>query len=38
MCDRLVGENFYIPGSVLRVSVDSTDQAAWSMNKEVDIF
>ncbi len=35
---RLPGEKFYIPGSVLRVSVDSTEQAAWGMNKEADVY
>ena len=35
---KLPGEKFYIPGSVLRVSVDSTEQAAWGMNKETDVY
>ena len=35
---KLPGEKFYIPGSVLRVSVDSTEQAAWGMNKEADVY
>ena len=35
---KLAKEKFYIPGSVLRVSVDSTNQAAWGMNKEADIY
>jgi hypothetical protein len=34
----LPGEKYYIPGSVLRVSVDSTLQAAWGMNSEADVF
>jgi hypothetical protein len=35
---NLPGEKYYIPGSVLRVSVDSTQQAAWGMNSEADVF
>ncbi len=35
---KLPGEKFYIPGSVLRVSIDSTNQAAWGMNKEADVY
>ncbi len=35
---KLPGEKFYIPGSVLRVSVDSTNQAGWGMGKEVDVY
>jgi len=35
---KLPGEKFYIPGSVLRVSVDSTNQAAWGMNKIADVY
>jgi hypothetical protein len=35
---KLPKEKFYIPGSVLRVSVDSTNQAAWGMNKIADVY
>jgi hypothetical protein len=35
---KLAKEKFYIPGSVLRVSVDSTNQAAWGMNKFADVY
>ena len=35
---KLAKEKFYIPGSVLRVSVDSTNQAAWGMNKGADVY
>jgi hypothetical protein len=35
---KLAKEKFYIPGSVLRVSVDSTNQAAWGMNKSADVY
>jgi len=35
---KLAKEKFYIPGSVLRVSVDSTNQAAWGMNKIADVY
>lgn len=34
----LPGEKHYIPGSVLRVHVDSTLQTAWGMNSEADVF
>ncbi len=34
----LPGEKYYIPGSVLRVRVDSTLQTAWGMNSEADVF
>ena len=35
---KLPGEKFYIPGSVLQVTVDSTSQAAWGMGKEADVY
>ncbi|MEN9685139.1 MAG: hypothetical protein RLZZ28_925, partial [Bacteroidota bacterium] len=35
---KLPGEKFYIPGSVLRVSVDTDNQAAWGMNREADVY
>ena len=35
---KLPGEKFYIPGSVLRVRVDSTNQAAWGMASEADVY
>ncbi|MES2373117.1 MAG: M14 metallopeptidase family protein [Bacteroidota bacterium] len=35
---RLPGEKYYIPGSVLRVSVDSTDQSAWGMGSAADVY
>jgi len=35
---KLPGEKFYIPGSVLRVSVDAADPAAWGMGKEADVY
>lgn len=34
----LPGEKYYIPGSVLRVKIDSTQQSAWGMNSEADVF
>ncbi|HTE23185.1 M14 family metallopeptidase [Flavitalea sp.] len=34
----LPGEKFYIPGSVLRVSIDSTQSAAWGMSVEADVY
>jgi hypothetical protein len=35
---KLPGEKFYIPGSLLRVSVDSASQPAWGMNAEADVY
>jgi hypothetical protein len=35
---RLPGEKYYIPGSILRVSVDSTEQSAWGMNSQADVY
>lgn len=35
---RLAAEKYYIPGSVLRVSVDSTQQAAWGMASQADVY
>jgi hypothetical protein len=35
---RLPGEKYYIPGSILRVSVDSTEQAAWGMGSQADVY
>jgi len=35
---RLPNEKFYIPGSVLRVSLDSTSQSAWGMPREADVY
>ncbi|HET6252817.1 MAG TPA: M14 metallopeptidase family protein [Puia sp.] len=35
---RLPNEKFYIPGSVLRVSLDTTIQPAWGMNSATDIY
>jgi hypothetical protein len=35
---RLPGEKYYIPGSILRVSVDSTEQAAWGMSSQADVY
>lgn len=34
----LPGEKFYIPGSVLRMSVDSTQPAAWGARSVVDVY
>lgn len=34
----LPGEKFYIPGSIMRVKVDSTLPVSWGMNSETDIF
>ena len=35
---RLPNEKFYIPGSVLRVRLDSTIQPAWGMKGEADVY
>ena len=35
---KLPNEKFYIPGSVLRVSLDSTSQPAWGMKSEADVY
>ncbi len=35
---KLPGEKFYIPGTILKASVDSTNAAAWGMNATADIM
>jgi len=35
---KLPGEKFYIPGSVLQVSVDSANAAAWGMGSKADVY
>jgi len=35
---RLPAEKYYVPGSVLNVSVDTKQPAAWGMEKEADIY
>jgi hypothetical protein len=35
---RLPNEKYYIPGSILNVSVDSTEQAAWGMGSQADVY
>ncbi|OCX51846.1 peptidase [Mucilaginibacter sp. PPCGB 2223] len=32
------GDKFYVPGAVLRVSVDNTQSATWGMNTEADVL
>ncbi|GAB4044000.1 M14 family metallopeptidase [Spirosoma jeollabukense] len=34
----LVNEKFYIPGSVLRVTLDSTQHATWGMPNQTDVY
>lgn len=34
----LSGEKYYIPGSILRVSVDSTQKTAWGMRSVADVY
>ncbi|QKZ12979.1 M14 metallopeptidase family protein [Spirosoma sp. KUDC1026] len=34
----LPGEKYYIPGSVLRVNVDSTQQATWGLPTKTDVY
>jgi hypothetical protein len=31
-------EKFYIPGSILRAAIDSTQKAAWGMNASADVY
>jgi hypothetical protein len=35
---NLPGEKYYIPGSVLKVKVDNTNQAAWGMDSYADVY
>jgi Zinc carboxypeptidase len=35
---KLPGEKFYIPGSILRVSLDSAAGPAWGMGSEADVY
>ena len=35
---KLPGEKFYIPGSLLRVSVDSSSQPGWGMSGNADVY
>lgn len=35
---RLVNEKYYVPGSVLNVSVDTKSPATWGMEKEADVY
>ena len=35
---NLPNEKFYIPGSILSVNVDSTQQAAYGMNSKADVY
>jgi hypothetical protein len=35
---KLPGEKFYIPGSVLHVSLDSASPPAWGMNGQADVY
>ena len=35
---NLPSEKYFIPGSILRVSVDSTQSAAWGMHSTADVF
>ncbi|GAB3557377.1 M14 family metallopeptidase [Spirosoma fluminis] len=34
----LANEKYYVPGSILRLSVDSTSQAAWGMSAQSDVY
>ncbi|WP_205402744.1 M14 family metallopeptidase [Spirosoma taeanense] len=34
----LPGEKYYVPGSILRVSMDSTQQATWGMPSQGDVY
>lgn len=35
---RLPNEKYYVPGSILEASFDSTDAAAWGMKSKADIY
>ena len=35
---RLPGEKYYIPGSVLRVNLDTTNPSAWGMDSIADVY
>ncbi|MFP5039942.1 M14 metallopeptidase family protein [Parasediminibacterium sp. JCM 36343] len=35
---KLPGEKFYIPGTILRASIDSASPAAWGMNSKADMM
>jgi hypothetical protein len=35
---RLPGEKYYIPGSVLQVKLDSTQQATWGLPTDCDVY
>jgi hypothetical protein len=35
---KLPNEKFYIPGSVLRVNIDTTSQPAWGMDSVADVY
>ena len=35
---KLPNEKFYIPGSVMRISLDTTGQPAWGMGAEADVY
>ncbi|MBA3673923.1 MAG: peptidase [Chitinophagaceae bacterium] len=34
----LPGEKYYIPGSIMRVKIDSTQSASWGMGSEADVY
>ena len=34
----LPAEKYYIPGSILRIDLDSTQQATWGMAKQTDVY
>jgi len=36
--NRLAAEKYYVPGSVLNVSVDNTLASAWGMQKKADVY
>jgi len=38
MLSPLPGEKFYIPGSVLRVTVDTTQTSCWGMESQTDVI
>ncbi len=35
---NLPREKYYIPGSILRANIDSTQKASWGMASEADVY
>jgi hypothetical protein len=35
---RLPGDKYYVPGSILRINLDSTQSATWGMSNKADVY